>query len=705
MRNTIALVITALLLLGCDKENQRQLQVVSPNESIAVGFNLNPKGEPFYTVAFQNKTVIDTSYLGFDFIDAQPLKSNFNVLNVTSSTFNETWQMPWGEQLEVENKYNQLKVELQEMSKPNRKLNLVFKVYNDGLGFRYEFPEQENFQEALIAEERTQFNLTEDYKTYWTPGDWDIYEHLYNTTKLSEIDATSKRNHPNLAQTYIPNNAVNTPVTLVGNDGIHLSFHEAALINYAGMTLQVDTENLDFNSVLVGSENTNYKVKRTIPFNTPWRTLQITDNAPDLITSNLIVNLNEPNKLGDVSWFTPMKYTGVWWEMHLGKSTWDYGMEKNEKDKWIDTGKGHGRHGATTENVKKFIDFSAENNIGGVLVEGWNTGWERWIGFEDREGVFDFVTPYPDYDINEVTRYAKEKGVQIIMHHETSAATETYTKQQDTAFALMQNYGMHVVKTGYVGKILPKGEYHHGQYMVNHYNQTVEKAAKYQVAINAHEPIKDTGLRRTYPNTISREGLRGQEFNAWAIDGGNPPEHLPIVAFTRMLAGPIDYTPGIFNIKFDAYKPENQVNTTLAQQLALYVVIYSPVQMAADLVEHYEANPEALQFIKEVGVDWEKTIVLNGEVGDFVCIARKERNTENWFVGGITDENSRTLEIDFSFLDAETTYTATIYQDGDDAHWDENPTDLKVETIQVSSKTKHTLKLAEGGGFAISLMK
>jgi len=705
MRNTIALVITALLLLGCDKENQRQLQVVSPNESIAVGFNLNPKGEPFYTVAFQNKTVIDTSYLGFDFIDAQPLKSNFKVLNVTSSTFNETWQMPWGEQLEVENKYNQLKVELQEMSKPNRKLNLVFKVYNDGLGFRYEFPEQENFQEALIAEERTQFNLTEDYKTYWTPGDWDIYEHLYNTTKLSEIDATSKRNHPNLAQTYIPNNAVNTPVTLVGNDGIHLSFHEAALINYAGMTLQVDTENLDFNSVLVGSENTNYKVKRTIPFNTPWRTLQITDNAPDLITSNLIVNLNEPNKLGDVSWFTPMKYTGVWWEMHLGKSTWDYGMEKNEKDKWIDTGKGHGRHGATTENVKKFIDFSAENNIGGVLVEGWNTGWERWIGFEDREGVFDFVTPYPDYDINEVTRYAKEKGVQIIMHHETSAATETYTKQQDTAFALMQNYGMHVVKTGYVGKILPKGEYHHGQYMVNHYNQTVEKAAKYQVAINAHEPIKDTGLRRTYPNTISREGLRGQEFNAWAIDGGNPPEHLPIVAFTRMLAGPIDYTPGIFNIKFDAYKPENQVNTTLAQQLALYVVIYSPVQMAADLVEHYEANPEALQFIKEVGVDWEKTIVLNGEVGDFVCIARKERNTENWFVGGITDENSRTLEIDFSFLDAETTYTATIYQDGDDAHWDENPTDLKVETIQVSSKTKHTLKLAEGGGFAISLMK
>lgn len=491
---------------------------------------------------------------------------------------------------------------------------------------------------------------------------------------------------------------------MVGKNRIHLSFHEAALVNYSGMTLKVDTVNLKLKSNLVGTRNNAYKVKRTTSFHTPWRTIQITDNAPDLIESNLIVNLNEPNKLGDVSWFTPMKYTGVWWEMHLGKSSWDYGMEMID-GKWEDTGKAHGKHGATTENVKRFIDFSAKNNTGGVLVEGWNTGWERWIGFEEREGVFDFVTQYPDYNLDEIAKYAKSKGVQIIMHHETSAATSTYEKQQDTAYALMKKYGMHAVKSGYVGKILPKGEYHHGQYMVNQYNNAAIKAAKYQVAVNAHEPIKATGLRRTYPNIISREGLRGQEFNAWAGDGGNPPEHLPIVAFTRMLAGPIDFTPGIFNIKFDEYRKDNQVNTTIAQQLALYVVIYSPVQMAADLVEHYEANPKPLQFIKDVGVDWSETKVLNGEIGDYVTIARKERETGNWFLGSITDENARTFDFTFDFLDANTEYTATIYKDGKEAHWDKNPLALEIETIKVTKDSILTLNLAEGGGVAISFMK
>ena len=705
MKTFIFSFLSACLFVACSTKDAAILFVSSPNDKVSVEFNIDDNGQALYITTFKNEVVIDTSYLGFEFTNALPLKNNLKILNTQVSTFNDTWQMPWGEQLEVINHYNELKVELQESKSPNRKFNIVFRVYNDGIGFRYEFPEQPNFTEALIADEHTQFNLTQDYKTFWIPGDWDIYEHLYSTTPLSEINALSYVGHVNLAQTYIPENAVNTPVTLVGDNGIHLSFHEAALVDYSDMTLKVDTENLSFTSNLVGSENTEYKVKRTLPFHTPWRTVQITDNAPALIESNLIVNLNEPNKLGDVSWFKPMKYTGVWWEMHLGKSSWDYGMELVD-GQWKDTGKAHGRHGATTENVKRFIDFSAENNIGGVLVEGWNTGWERWVGFEDREGVFDFITPYPDYDIDEVTRYAKEKGVQIIMHHETSAATETYTKQQDTAFALMKRYGMNTVKTGYVGKILPKGEYHHGQYMVNHYNNTVEKAAKYQVAINAHEPIKATGLRRTYPNTISREGLRGQEFNAWAEDGGNPPEHLPIVAFTRMLAGPIDFTPGIFNIKFDEYKKNNQVNTTLAQQLALYVVIYSPVQMAADLVEHYEANPEALQFIKDVGVDWETTKVLNGAVGDYVTIARKERNTGNWFVGGITDENSRTLTLDFSFLDADVNYTATIYKDGVNAHWDENPLDLEITTTtSIDAQTELVINLAEGGGFAISLIK
>lgn len=699
-------LLLLLLVFSCaiGDDNQVTLSTSSPNGDIKVKLQLNTEGAPFYTVTFKNTTIVDTSFLGFEFLKAPELKSGLKHIQSEVSSFNETWEMPWGEQRLVENNYKYIKATFEESQAPSRQVIIEFRVYNDGIGFRYEFPEQKGWTEALIKEEQTEFNLTEDYKTFWIPGDWDIYEHLYSTTKLSEIDAQSYIPKTNLAQSYIPENSVNTPVTMVGENGLHLSFHEAALMDYSGMTLKVDTANLTLKSSLVGSENTKYKVKRTLPFHTPWRTIQITDNAPDLIASNLIVNLNEPNKLGDVSWFEPMKYTGVWWEMHLGKSTWDYGMELVD-GKWTDTGKAHGKHGATTENVKRFIDFSAKNNIKGVLVEGWNTGWERWIGFEDREGVFDFVTPYPDYDIDEVTRYAKEKGVQIIMHHETSAATETYTKQQDTAYALMQKYGMHAVKSGYVGKILPKGEYHHGQYMVNHYNNAAIKAAKYQVAVNAHEPIKATGLRRTYPNIISREGLRGQEFNAWAGDGGNPPEHLPIVAFTRMLAGPIDFTPGIFNIKFDDYRKDNQVNTTLAQQLALYVVIYSPVQMAADLVEHYEANPEALQFIRDVGVDWEKSVVLHGKVGDYVTIARQERNTGNWFVGGITDENSVSLEVDFGFLDEDEVYEAIIYKDGVAAHWNDNPLDLKIEKQNITKVTKLNIRLAEGGGFAISLKK
>ncbi|NVJ87949.1 MAG: glycoside hydrolase family 97 protein [Flavobacteriaceae bacterium] len=691
-------------LLTFSSCNVKSSGVSSPDENITVSFLLDNKGVFKYIIQYKQQKIIDTSAIGFELTNAKALKEGFMARVKKPVEVNETWQMPWGEQLNVVNNYNEVTVELEERDNLKRRVNVVFRVFNDGVGFRFEFPKQENLKEVLIKEENTEFNLTEDYKTFWIPGDWDIYEHLYSTTKLSEINAKSYIPKTNLAQSYIPENAVNTPVTLIGKDGLHLSFHEAALVDYSGMTLKVDTENLSFKSKLVGSRNIDYKVKRSVPFNTPWRTIQITDNAPDLITSKLIVNLNEPNKLGDVSWFKPMKYTGVWWEMHLGKSSWDYGMEL-VNGKWKDTGKAHGNHGATTENVKRFIDFSAKNNIGGVLVEGWNTGWERWIGFEDREGVFDFITPYPDYDLDEVTAYAKEKGVEIIMHHETSAATQTYEKQQDKAYALMKKYGMHAVKSGYVGKILPKGEYHHGQYMVNQYNNAAIKAAKYQVAVNAHEPIKATGLRRTYPNIISREGLRGQEFNAWSADGGNPPEHLPIVAFTRMLAGPIDFTPGIFNIKFNEYKKENQVNTTLAQQLALYVVIYSPIQMAADLVEHYEANPKPLQFIKDVGVEWLETKVLNGEVGDFVTIARKEKGTENWFIGSITDENKRDIDIDFSFLDDNTTYESIIYKDGKNAHWNNNPLDIIIEKKLIRNSDKLKFKLAEGGGLAISLKK
>jgi hypothetical protein len=699
----ITIALLSVFLISCSENTEFETILTSPNKNVHVEFNLTENGTPIYNVKYKNEDVIKTSSLGFDLLEEPSLNSGFEILTAEISNFNETWQMPWGEQTDVVNNYNELKVQLQEISNLKRRMNIVFKVYNDGIGFRYEFPEQENLSEVLIANENTEFNLTGDHKVWWGPGDWDIYEHLYSTTKFSKINALSKVDNDNLGQTYIPENAVNTPVTMQTASGLLLSFHEASLVDYSGMTLKVDTTNFTMKSNLVGSRNTEYKVKRAVPFSTPWRTIQIAEEAGDLIESKLIVNLNEPNKLGDVSWFKPTKYTGIWWEMHLGKSTWDYSGSQDMTSHTTDL-KPHGNHGATTENTKAFIDFSAKNNIGAVLVEGWNTGWEHWIGFEDREGVFDFVTPYPDYNLKEVVRYGKEKGVEIIMHHETSAATETYEKQQDTAYALMQSLGIHTVKTGYVGKILPKGEYHHGQYMVNQYNNAIIKAATYQVAINAHEPIKATGLRRTYPNTISREGLRGQEFNAWASDGGNPPEHLPIVAFTRMLAGPIDYTPGIFDIKFDDWKTENQVNTTIAQQLALYVVIYSPVQMAADLIENYEGN-SAFQFIKDVGVDWQQTKVLNGEIGEFVTIARKERTSENWFVGGITNEVARTMEIDFSFLDEGITYNAIIYEDGENAHWNENPTSINIRKLEITKNSKETLQLAEGGGFAISLIK
>ncbi len=663
--------------------------VSSPSQAITVEFFLlADTQEPAYLVKHKNNVVIDTSRLGFEFQNTTRFKDHFSLEAAETQSFDETWEMPWGEQREVRNQYNLLTVRLKETIDPFRKLNLYFKVYDDGIGFRYEIPEQENVRELIITDENTEFNLTADHQCWWIPGDWDIYEHLYNSTKFSEIDALSKRNHPNLAQTTIPENAVNTPVTMRTAEGLHLSFHEANLTNYAGMTLKIDAANLKMVSELVGSERLGYKAKVNAPFVTPWRTIQISENAAGLIESNLIVNLNEPNKLGDVSWVEPMKYMGIWWEMHLGKSSWDMAS---------------GKHGATTENAKRYIDFAAANNIRGLLIEGWNTGWERWIGFEDREGVFDFITPYEDYDLEEVVLNAREKGVEIIMHHETSAAPRTYEQQLDTAYRLMERLGIHSVKTGYVGKIIPSGEYHHGQWMVNHYRKVLETAAKYQVAVNAHEPIKATGLRRTYPNAIAREGLRGQEFNAWSVEKGNPPNHLPTVAFTRMLAGPIDFTPGVFKIKLDEYREGSQINTTLAQQLALYVVLYSPVQMACDLPEHYEGQP-AFQFIREVGVDWETSNVLNGEVGEYVTIARKEKNTQNWFLGSITNEKGRTLEIALDFLEAGKTYEATLYQDGENAHWDNNPTSIRIDTQAVNHETVLNLSLAPGGGCAISII-
>ncbi len=682
------IILLVIFLAGCNTFTNRNTGVKSPSGNISLAFSLDSLGSPFYYLQYKNSPVIDSSYLGFDLKGYAPLKSGFEIKGIDKKSFDETWEMPWGEQRYVKNEYNELFVSLKEKEKPGRVLNIRFRIYDDGVGFRYEFPQQKGLNEIIILDENTQFNLTGDHTCWWIPGDWEIYEHLYTTCKFSGIDALKKRNDDNLAQSLIPENAVSTPFTMRTKNGLHLSFHEADLTDYAGMTLKIDPENLSMTSELVGSDRQGHKVKRSLPFHTPWRTIQIAETAGDLIESRLIVNLNEPNKIGDVSWFKPMKYVGIWWEMHLGKSSWDVAS---------------GNHGATTANAKRYIDFAADNGFGGVLVEGWNTGWEHWIGFEDREGVFDFVTPYPDYDLEEVVRYGKSKGVEIIMHHETSAAPRTYDEQLDTAYSLMNRLGVHAVKTGYVGKIIPKGEYHHGQWMVNHYRRVIETAAKYKAAVNAHEPIKATGIRRTYPNAIAREGLRGQEFNAWASDGGNPPEHLPIVAFTRMLAGPIDFTPGVFNIKLEPYKKNNQINTTLAHQLALYVVIYSPIQMACDLIENYKGNP-AFQFIRDVGVDWEQTKVLNGEVGDFVTIARQERETGDWFLGAITDENEREITVSFDFLDKSKKYTAIAYMDGKNAHWDKTPDDINIQPMNIDRNMEKTFHLAPGGGLAISLI-
>lgn len=686
----IAGLLAWIFFASCSKQDT---VLKSPNGAVALRFAIDMSGKPTYTVEYQGSKLIEASELGLELFDAPALMEGFAVKKILKTTVDQTWEMPWGEQRHVRNQYNELTVVLQEEASTNRELHLVFRAYDDGVAFRYHIPQVPGMDSIFIAEEHSHFRLTGDHQCWWVPGDWDINEHLNNHTLFSQIDAIKKRNHPNLAQTYIPHNAVNTPVTMRTQNGLHLSFHEAGLTDYAAMTLGVDPQSLTMKTILVGSENRPYKVSHALPFNSPWRMIQISPDAAGLIASRMILNLNEPNQLGDVSWIKPTKYIGIWWEMHLGKSEWSYSRTAG--------GPPHRRHGATTENTKRYIDFAAANNIGAVLIEGWNTGWENWIGSDNREGIFDFVTPYPDFDLAEVVRYAKEKNVRLIMHHETSAAVSTYEKQLDTAFKLMEHFGYHMLKTGYVGTIIPKGEYHHNQRMIRHYVNVLKKAAEHQVAVNSHESMMPTGLRRTLPNDISCENLRGQEFNAWASDGGNPASHLPTVAFTRMLAGPIDYTPGIFNIKFNEYKPNNQVNTTLAQQLALYVVIYSPLQMAADLPEHYEGHP-AFQFIRDVGVDWEQTLVLNGEVGEYVTIARQERGTGHWFLGSITNEESRQLKINTSFLKPDQKWQAIIYADGPDAHWNSNPTSYVIDTLTVDSHSTIQLDLKPGGGAAIS---
>ncbi len=671
MKYTIFSLIILFGLSSCVDSSIESLEVKSPEEKVAVKFQLNDKGEPQYQAYFNDKLVIDTSLLGFDLNKSHGLKSNFKVIHVEESTFDKTWEQPWGEERFIRNHYNELKISLQEVNDLERKMDIVFRVYDDGLGFRYEFPEQENLDNFEVIAELTEFNMVEDHKAWWIPAfEPNRYEYLYQNTPISKMGK------------------VHTPVTFETSDKTYISIHEAALRDYSSMTIDA-TNGIKLKCELVPySKTEKSRAFLSTSKTTPWRTVQLAETAADLLTSYLMLNLNEPNKLGDVSWFKPGKYIGIWWEMHINKGTWASGEQ----------------HSATTENTKKYIDFAAKHGFDGVLVEGWNTGWDgNWVENGD---IFSFTESYPDFDLPALSAYAKEKGVYLVGHHETGGNIDNYEKQLTDAFQLYADNNVKAVKTGYVehGNILSNGKYHHGQSYIEHFYRVIELAAKHKLAVVAHEPIKDTGERRTYPNIISREGARGQEFNAWSEDGGNPPNHTLIMPFTRCLASPMDFTPGVFDLTLPA-KPSNQVNTTLAKQLALYVTMYAPMQMACDLPENYEKYPDAFEFIKKVGVDWETTKVLDAAIGEHLTIARKEKGTGNWFVGGITNEEGRTISFDLDFLEKGETYIATIYQDGEDANYKTNPESYTIEKVEVQKGKKMTFKLAESGGFAISLMK
>lgn len=691
-------ILFLVLLISCSMEPQTNIS--SPNQQLGLQFSLADDGQAQYAVSFKGDSIITTSGLGFAFEDLPPLVDSLEIIDTETQSVDNNWQPVWGEQQQIRNHYNELLVTLKEQKAPNRTVDLRFRIYDDGLGFRFEFPQQDAFSDSLtIMDEQTEFALTGDHTTWWIPADFDSYEYNYTQSLVSEIDASEFESENVRVDRQIDNfQAVNTPVTMKTDNDVYLSFHEANLTDYPGMTLGV-TEDLRLVSELVPWADGS-KVKTKAPFITPWRTIQVGENAASLAESFLIPNLNEPNKLDDTSWIEPLKYTGIWWELHIGKTGWNY--EERAEDSFGQ--QGGTEHGATTENAKHYIDFNNRSEIKGLLIEGWNTGWGYWG--TDSIGYFDFTTPYPDFDLQEVADYAQENNVALIGHHETSGQAAHYETRLDEAFQLYNDLGSHHVKTGYAGGIIPKGEYHHGQWMVRHYRKVVEKAAEYQIGINAHEPIKGTGLRRTYPNMMTREGVRGMEYNAWSE--GMPPEHTTILPFTRILAGPIDYTPGIFDLTFDEFRDQERVQSTLANQLALYVVLYSPMQMAADLPENYldeDGNFHPMfKFIQDVAVDWDESLVLQAEIGDYVVTTRKEKGSNNWFLGAVTDENKRTVDVSLDFLD-EGEYQATIYRDGDNAHWKDNPTDYDIATQEVTKKTTLELRLAPGGGTAISFEK
>lgn len=704
MRTFISRFFFLLLFLGVTA-GMRAEQLVSPNGQLRLNFSVNAQGEPVYELYYKDKVVIKPSKLGLELKDDPGLMNGFTLAGVQTSTFDETWQPVWGEEKEIRNHYNEMAVTLNQQAQ-GRHIVLRFRLFDDGLGFRYEFPLQKNLNYFVIKEEHTQFAMAGDHTAFWIPGDYDTQEYDYTESRLSEIRSLMPGAiTDNASQTQFSPTGVQTALQMKTADGLYINLHEAALVDYSCMHLNLDDKNLVFESWLTPDAQGN-KGYLQAPCTSPWRTVIVSDDARDILASRITLNLNEPCAYDDVSWIKPVKYVGVWWEMIAGKSTWAYtddllSVKLGQTD--YSKTKPNGRHGANNEHVKKYIDFAAANGLDQVLVEGWNQGWEDWFG-HSKDYVFDFITPYPDFDVEMLNDYAHSKGVKLMMHHETSSSVRNYERHLDKAYQFMVDHGYNAVKSGYVGDIIPRGEHHYGQWMNNHYLYAVKKAAEYKIMVNGHEAVRPTGLCRTYPNLIGNESARGTEYEAF---GGSKPFHTTLLPFNRLIGGPMDYTPGIFDIRLDFMgdQPHGQVQTTLAKQLALYVTLYSPLQMAADLVENYEKHMDAFQFIKDVAVDWDESRYLEAEPGDYITIARKAKGSNNWFVGGITDENARTAEFKLDFLDADKKYVATLYADGKDADYKENPTSYQIKKGIVTAKTRISVKEARSGGFALSLME
>ncbi len=678
-------------------------QQSSPDGSVMLSFSLKSDGTPSYKVTYKNKPVINESTLGFTLKKAEPLTNNFKVVDTKKSTFKETWKPVWGEESEILNHYNELLVSL-EQNNTNRKMNIRFRVYNEGVGFRYEFPSQKELTYFVIEEELSQFAMTGDHTAWWIPGDYDTQEYDYTESKLSEIRGLMKEAvTENVSQFAFSPTGVQTSLMMKTKDGLYINLHEAALVDYSLMNLNLDDKTFVFQSWLTPDAKGD-KGYLMAPCHSPWRTIMVSDDARKILASRLILNLNEPCAIADTSWIKPVKYVGVWWEMITGKNSWSYTNDLPTIDlNTVDYSKTkpNGTHGANNEEVRKYIDFAAKHGFDQVLVEGWNIGWEDWFG-NKKDYVFDFVTPYPDFDLKALNEYAHSKGVKLMMHHETSGSTRNYERHMKAAYELMNKYGYNSVKSGYVGDILPVGEHHYSQSTINHYLYAIKEAAKHKIMVNAHEAVRPTGICRTYPNMIGNESARGTEYEAF---GGNKVFHTTILPFTRLQGGPMDYTPGIFETEMKYVNPNNnnQIRTTLARQLALYVTMYSPLQMAADLPENYEKFMDAFQFIKDVPVDWQKSVYLEAEPGRYITIARKDKHSNNWYVGCTAHEGGHTSELLLNFLDKGKKYEATIYADAKDANWKTNPKAYTITKQKVNAKTKLKLTAAQGGGYAISI--